>query len=349
MRLTRSKASTTVPRTSLNQNQTNTMTSIINKCTRARHFAMACLFTIIASPANAQTYSYTAPVTCSKADSALVVELLQKGRTAYPEAVQKKGKTANGQQKTGSARKDPLTIFYAKQFIDLPYVAHTLEVNKSEQLVVNLHELDCTTYVETVLALTLATQHGGTTFQDYCYWLSRLRYRDGIMNEYPSRNHYFSQWIRSNERQGLVKEIRGKASNGFHPFTATQKVDLHYMTVHPDSYAMLRTGPMEWRSIITQYENEVNDTVVRYIPNALLNKGRDVIGCIHDGDVLSLVTSKDGLDVSHLGFALWGKDGKLHLLNASSANKRVLLDPLTLYQYMLKKPTRLGIRAIRLK
>ena len=60
-------------------------------------------------------------------------------------------------------------------------------------------------------------------------------------------------------------------------------------------------------------------------------------------------TSKAGLDVSHVGFAVWGKDGRLHLLNASSIHKKVILEPMTLYQYMQKHPSQTGIRVIRLQ
>ena len=50
-------------------------------------------------------------------------------------------------------------------------VGKTLEVNPVEELVVNLRELDCTTFVETVLALTLTTREGGQKWDDYCQTL----------------------------------------------------------------------------------------------------------------------------------------------------------------------------------
>ena len=48
-----------------------------------------------------------------------------------------------------------VTVFFARKLLGLPYVAHTLEVNRRERLVVNLRQLDCTTYVENVVALEL--------------------------------------------------------------------------------------------------------------------------------------------------------------------------------------------------
>ena len=87
---------------------------------------------------------------------------------------------------------------------------------------------------------------------------------------------------------------------------------------------------------------------VRYVPASWLNRGKEVLGdAIHDGDILAIVTRKKGLDTSHLGFAVW-KGGRLHLLNASSIHKKVVLEPMTLWQYMKKHPSQLGVRVIRL-
>ena len=43
------------------------------------------------------------------------------------------------------------------------------------------------------------------------------------------------------------------------------------------------------------------------------------------------------------------KDGKLHLLNASSIHKKVVLEPMTLYDYMQEHSSQTGIRIIRLQ
>ena len=95
-------------------------------------------------------------------------------------------------------------VYFARQLRGTPYVAQTLERNGRERLVVNLRQMDCTTLVETVTALTLATRHGGRHWADFCNWLLAIRYFDGQMDGYASRCHYFSQWIASAERRGLV-------------------------------------------------------------------------------------------------------------------------------------------------
>lgn len=241
-----------------------------------------------------------------------------------------------------------LTLYYANQLKGLPYVASTLEFNPTEQLAINLTQMDCATLVDNVLALSFTTQKGSTRFKDFCYWLERIRYRNGKLDGYASRNHYFSQWLISNHKMGLVEELQGDAAKQYSPFTAQKKIDLHYMTQHPNSYPMLKRDKTQL-SLITQYEKEASGKTIRYVPRAMLNKGKDILGCIHDGDILAIVTKKDGLDVSHLGLAVWGKDGKLHLLNASSIHHKVVLEPMTLYEYMGKHPSQLGVRVVRVK
>lgn len=282
---------------------------------------LICLLALMPLSLSAKT-----SIVYSKSDSTAVVKMLKEG------AKQPKGTC--------------LTLYYANQLKGLPYVAATLEFNATEQLAINLRQMDCLTLVENVMALSLTTQHGSTSFQDFCQWLERLRYRDGKLDGYASRNHYFTQWCNSNRKLGFITELQGEAKNTYAPFIAQKKIDLHYMSVHPNSYPMLKQDRSQL-TLIKQYEKEASGKTIRYIPRSELNKGKDVLGCIHDGDILAIVTKKDGLDVSHLGLAVWDKDGKLHLLNASSIHHKVVLEPMTLYEYMGKHPTQLGIRVIR--
>lgn len=237
---------------------------------------------------------------------------------------------------------DNYPLFFSSKLLGRPYVASTLEVNRREQLVVNVRELDCTTFVENVVAMTLTVQNGKKDFATFKSYLEKIRYRDGRCNGYPSRNHYFSEWIESNVRLGLVEEIGGK------PFTGKQTVNVNYMSSHPDKYPMLKENEADIKKI-RQNERAVSQRVVAYIPNSKLNAGKSELNMVHDGDILALVTKKSGLDISHVGFAVWGKDGKLHLINASSLHKKVVSEPMTLYEYMKKHPSNLGVRVIRIR
>jgi len=69
---------------------------------------------------------------------------------------------------------------------------------------------------------------------------------------------------------------------------------------------------------------------------------------VKDGNILALVTSRAGLDTSHVGFAVWKKDG-LHLFHASSLQKKVVEDKSLLRSYMKKQKSQLGIRVVKVK
>lgn len=239
-------------------------------------------------------------------------------------------------------------LFFAKKFIGIPYGAATLEVSDTERLTLNLDLLDCTTFVDVVTALTLCHRNGRTTFADFCRYLTRIRYDGGRIEGYPSRNHYYTSWILNAEAQGLVHEIRPADCPNVSPFTASQRLNINYMSQHSEQYAALKKHP-ELIPQIHKTEKMLTGRTVRYIPKKALNGSKYLLDFIHDGDILAMVTKKPGLDVSHLGFAVWGTDGKLHLLNASSLRKKVVLESRTLYSYCNSQSSQLGIRVIRIK
>ena len=241
------------------------------------------------------------------------------------------------------ANKQTTTLWFARQFLNIPYVAHTLEVNPAEQLVVNTRQLDCTTLVETVTALTLCAHQGKRSWNDYLTTLRTLRYRKGKLDGYPSRLHYFSDWIADKTAMSIVKEIQSPNP----PFSAVQHINVNYMSTHPDAYQALKAHP-EWVSVIRQQEETLSGTTSRYIPKSVLKRNTKALRqAVHDGDIIAITCNKKGLDIAHLGFAVWKKDG-LHLLNASQIHKKVVQEPMTLYQYLQKHPSHTGIRIIRI-
>ena len=241
------------------------------------------------------------------------------------------------------ANKQTTTLWFARQFLNMPYVAHTLEVNPAEQLVVNTRQLDCTTLVETVTALTLCAHQGKRCWNDYLTTLRTLRYRKGKLDGYPSRLHYFSDWIADKTAMSIVKEIQSPNP----PFSAVQHINVNYMSTHPDAYQALKAHP-EWVSVIRQQEETLSGTTSRYIPKSALKRNTKALRqAVHDGDIIAITCNKKGLDIAHLGFAVWKKDG-LHLLNASQIHKKVVQEPMTLYQYLQKHPSHTGIRIIRI-
>ena len=94
-----------------------------------------------------------------------------------------------------------LVEFYARQLLGTPYVAHTLEADE-EVLTINIHQLDCLTFIETLYALTRATLDGRYSWRDYAANIENVRYRGGEMGDYSSRIHYISEWIIDNHVRG---------------------------------------------------------------------------------------------------------------------------------------------------
>lgn len=233
-------------------------------------------------------------------------------------------------------------LFFARKFLDVPYVAHTLEVNNDERLVVNTRQLDCTTLVETVTALTLCAYRHLYTWRDYLNALVAMRYRDGRIDTYTSRIHYFTEWITANTEAGIVTEIQTPNP----PFSAVQQVSVNYMSQHPESYKALRNHP-EYVGKIREMERRVTGGRFRYIPKGVVGDAALLKKVVRDGDIIAITCNKKGLDITHLGFAVW-KDGALHLLNASQLHKKVVEEPMTLYQYLQQHPSHTGIRIIRI-
>jgi len=233
-------------------------------------------------------------------------------------------------------------LFFARKFLDIPYVAHTLEINDDERLVVNTRQLDCTTLVETVTALTLCAYRHLFTWRDYLNALTAMRYRHAQIDDYTSRIHYFTEWITLNTEAGIVTEIQAPDP----PFSAVQHVNVSYMSTHPKSYKALREHP-EFVDAIRVMERQVSGGTFRYIPKQAVRNHTLLRRVINDGDIIAITCKKAGLDIAHLGFAVW-KDGRLHLLNASMLHKKVVEEPLTLYQYLQKHSTHTGIRIIRI-
>lgn len=235
-----------------------------------------------------------------------------------------------------------LQLFFARKFIGLPYVPHTLEIFDEERLVVNTRELDCTTLVENVAALTICAGQRRYSFCDYIDILTDLRYRGGKMGNYTTRLHYFTDWIADKTDMGYVTEIQTPNP----PFSSVQRINAYYMTTHTGAYKALVSHP-EFVPVIKEQEQKLTGSTYRYIPKAEIRNTELLRHTVKDGDIIAITCNKKGLDIAHLGFAVWRNNG-LHLLNASMIHRKVVEEPVTLYRYLQKHPTHTGIRIVRI-
>ena len=225
-------------------------------------------------------------------------------------------------------------ITLGKLFLGTPYVAKTLEQEGDESIVLNLRGLDCTTYVENVLAFNQLSLQSEKSLEEFGKQIERIRYRDGRLRGYSSRLHYFSDWISNNEEKGLVKDLTASLGG------VKEVRNIDFMGKHPQFYPQLSEEAEVQK--ITKIEEGLSTRPFVYLP---LAKIPAIEHQIESGDILALVTSINGLDVTHTGFALW-QNGQLHLLHASTSGEVVISEkPLTAYLKGIKK--NIGILVVR--
>lgn len=224
-----------------------------------------------------------------------------------------------------------------KSFLNTPYEAHTLEVTDREQLVINLSGLDCTTYLETTFALARCIKKNKTTFDDFKNELQFIRYRDGKLDEYPSRLHYFSEWIYNNIQKGIVKDVTKEI--GGKPI----KFNVNFMSQNPKYYKHLQSNP-EFIAIIKKQESEINARQYYYIPQDEIKRVEDKIS---NGDLIALTTSDKGLDIGHVGFAVKMQNGRIHFLHAPMVGSKVQITEIPLVEYVKKIKKHTGIIVLR--
>ena len=228
-------------------------------------------------------------------------------------------------------------IEIGKSFLETEYIAHTLEKEGDEQLVINLTGLDCTTFLETSLTFARCIKKGKTTFDDYQKELTFIRYRDGKIDKYPSRLHYFSDWIYNNQQKGIVKDITEEIGG------KKIKFDLNFMSENPKYYKQLKENP-EFIPVIIKQEKEINSRDYFYIPEDDIEK---VESKIQTGDLIALTTSDKGLDIGHVGIAIKMDNGRIHFLHAPLAGSEVQITEMPLSEYVKKIKKHTGIIVLR--
>jgi hypothetical protein len=195
-------------------------------------------------------------------------------------------------------------VAFGRTFVGAPYTPATLEVPGDERLVINLRELDCVTYVESMLAMARVLHAGTPTFAAFKRELLRIRYRDGELKGYPSRLHYFSEWIGNNEQKGIVQHITqrigGVADTGA----------ISFMTKHPDAYRQFADSGIPQQ--IGDIETRLSGMQRFFLPESQIAAHEREI---RDGDIIAATSTLEGLDIAHTGIALW-QNGRLHLMHA---------------------------------
>lgn len=169
---------------------------------------------------------------------------------------------------------------------------------------IDFTRVDCLTFCEQILALAISTDYNDT-FKN----LQKIRYRNGTIG-FNTRNHFVmadwitnNQWLLKNATEEhcsllckeMIKTIDRRnfaASKGCadtNGFPPAERVEIHYLPKHH-----------------------------------LLSRASGLKG----SEIMVLITTREGIFASHLGFIVRKDDGSLVFRHASSLHNKVIDEPL---------------------
>ncbi len=207
--------------------------------------------------------------------------------------------------------------------VGTPYKSFTLEIDdRVEAASVNLTGLDCWTFFESALAFArmLDEPKEQWTPQTMLKYIEVDRYRGGTCTgSYLSRLHYLEEWLRDNDRRGMIQDLTRSLGGVSAPHAAIE------MTKAWKSYRYMRNNP-DLRVGISQMETRVGEMPLYYIPKS---KVPGIESRLQSGDIIGICSHDGGLiGTAHVGLAKRTSDGVLHFMHASSPRNygKVVID-----------------------
>lgn len=226
-------------------------------------------------------------------------------------------------------------VYLASQFLGKPYIAGSLEGAK-EVLKCRLDGFDCYTLVETVTALYLCDQNNTRTYADFLKMMQTLRYRDGTIDGYTSRIHYFFEWAKMAEENGFLQDL-----------SPTLGVDanknINFMSTHRQYYPAFKTNNAVLEEVKIM-EEDLADYPMYYLPKSSFESYKDQL---KHGDLIAFSSNLKGLDVNHEGIIYW-KEDDVYFLHASSEDKKVMISNEKLIDYMNRIKKHSGLMVLRM-
>ena len=225
---------------------------------------------------------------------------------------------------------------YAQRQLGITYVGELLDEPDTEQLVVTLDGSDCVIYVEMSLAMAMTTMQERTGYDAFRENLTLIRYREGRIDGYPSRLHYFSDWLVTNQEKGLVDlQFQDEGLQVIEPPDFMSRNRENYRHLASDDAMLAEIRAMEERLAGMQ---------LAYIPQ---DRIPEFEARFQTGDILGFVTTIDGLDITHTG--LVKMDGDRAGFYHASMTGAVIVDPATIHEYTKNRRNVNGIVIARLQ
>ncbi len=239
--------------------------------------------------------------------------------------------------KTGSLPIGDAIAAIGKSFIGTRYEAFTLETGDDTQPLIMLTGLDCTTFLETSVALALTTKKGEINFDEYAANLEKIRYRSGSADGYLSRLHYFTDWIADNSARGIITDVT--RDMGGIPY----QMHVSFMSSNPDKYARMTSSALV--DSMKKIEARINKRSYSYIPK---DKVAGIEESIRNGDLIAITSSIKGLDIVHVGIAVVGKNNdRVYFMHAPQPETDVQITKLPLSDYLKNNKKQTGIMVLR--
>jgi len=200
--------------------------------------------------------------------------------------------------------------FLSGQLLDLDYIESTLigDINTPEAFVINLEGVDCFTFIDYIEAMRLSN-----SFSEFTVNLRKVRYKSGKV-VFENRNHFFTDWREFNSDfiDDVTEEIGAQRTIKVQKTLNEKKDGTYYI---PGVRPVLRE--------------------IKYIPSDKIDES--VMNKLRTGDYIGIYSTKQGLDVSHVGISI--KEGdKTYLRHASSLKKHRKVVDQDFKKYITGKP-----------
>lgn len=234
--------------------------------------------------------------------------------------------------------------FFANLFFEnnTPYLIDPLgeaqQGDISPQPLYRFDGFDCTTFVETMMALSVARDAG-----EFRKMMNRIRYKAGVVS-YFNRNHFPTlDWIPNNLRAGFVRDVTVAIAPAQESLTYIEK-DRWYLKKGLNNLVL--SEKKSWARVRYIHKKELlKEQVLRRIPSgAIFNVVRPA------WDLKE--STGTALDVSHQGFVVQ-ENGETYIYHASNGrgrdgqddSMRVKKDLLREYvrEVMMNSPTTAGM------
>ena len=216
------------------------------------------------------------------------------------------------------------TAAVGQALVGTRYKHFTLEIdNRIESPSVNFQGVDCWTFFEIALgfARMLNEPESNWTPERLLYYIELDRYRGGqCTGEYLSRLHYLEDWLRDNNRRGLVEDLTRDLGGRSVPHSAREMSTgwRHYRYLAANRSLVGPLGRME---------ANVSSRPLYHIPKSQVAA---IEPKLRSGDIIGVISrERNGLySTAHVGLALRTSDGVLHFMHASSPSNygRVVID-----------------------